>query len=82
MAVSWEDDVSIKKYMQERKQRKILQENLPDILDKIAKEHKILLSNNSVLSELRGGKLFGVAGTKEIDGQHLSYKFTCGIHKL
>ncbi len=73
--------MSIKKYLVERKQVKILKKKLPEILEKINKEQKILLSKDNVLSELKKGKLFGIAGTLEHEGYHISYKFTTGISK-
>ncbi len=73
--------MSIKTFLEEHKQVKILKKKLPEILDKIDREQKTLLSKDNVLSELRHGKLFGIAGTLECEGYHISYKFTTGISK-
>lgn len=74
--------MSIKKMMEERKQVRILKKVLPELLAKIDKEQKSLLSQESILSRFHNGKLFGVAGTTQKDGYHINYKFTTGIHKL
>ena len=69
------------KFLKERKQRKILKSKLPQILAAIDKEQKYVLSKDNILSELKNGKLFGVAGEFNEDGHHFNYKFTVGVMK-
>ena len=68
-------------FLEERKQVNILRKQIPRILEKIQREHKNLLSKESILTRFKRGKLFGVAGEVEIDDYHISYKFTVGISK-
>ena len=69
------------KFLEERKQVKVLKTQIPRILDKIGSNQKEMLSTDSILTRFKQGKLFGVAGTVDIDGYHVSYKFTVGISK-
>ena len=76
-----EIDMSIKNFLEERRQVKILKNTLPQIFDKIQAEHKILLSKDSILAKLKQGKLFGIADVIDLKEHQMSYKFTCGIRK-